>query len=172
MDVNEVAPSGSLNDAGSSFVGREGDQTIIWLRGEHDGTTAAALSRTLLETADLDDGDLTVDLSGVGFMGAATVGVLLQTRAVLGRRMQMLTLRSPSRCARLVLDLCEVAYAPEREPNDVVGSTTALGTWVAVPATERADRDTGAGAAPKETAATPVRASEISVANAAASDEA
>ncbi len=172
MDVNQVAPSGSFNDAGSSFVEREGDHTIVWLRGEHDAATAAALSQTLLQTADLDDGDLTVDLSGVGFMGAATVGVILHTRAVLGRRMQMLTLRSPSSCARLVLDLCEVAYARNGEPHDAGGSTTALGTWVDVPATNRADQDTDAGAAPKETAATPVRASEISVANAAASDEA
>jgi anti-anti-sigma factor len=50
-----------------------------------------------------------VDLSGVEFMAAATVSVILGTRARLHQRSRSLTVRSPSRCARRVLELCDLA---------------------------------------------------------------
>jgi len=85
-----------------------GDGTVVWLRGEHDIATMAELSDTLTRAMAQDDGDVVVDLSGVDFMGAATVGVILRTRACLRLRSRSLTLRAPSMRAQRVLDLCGV----------------------------------------------------------------
>ncbi len=140
MVGNGSAQPRRLVSAGWAHVGREDGRTVVWVRGEHDAATSTALSETLRHSAALDDGDLIVDLSGVDFMGVATVDVIVSTRALLRRRLQLLTLRAPSSSARLVLDLCGVAYAEGLGVFDVVASSTALGTWVAVPAAERANR--------------------------------
>lgn len=126
--------------SGWTHLGREAGRLVVWVRGRHDATNATVLSQTLRRTAAIDDGDLIVDLSGVEFMGAATVDVIVSTRALLRRRLQLLTLRCPSPSARLALDSCGVAYAEGLGLFDVVASPTALGTWVAVPAADRADR--------------------------------
>lgn len=126
-----------------AFDGPDGVRTVVWLRGEHDVATVADLSDTMARAISFDDADLMVDLSGVEFMGAATVGVLVRTRTFLRLRSRALVVRAPSRCARRVLDLCGVADLLELGPVDAVqlsASTGALGTWVAVPATERVDR--------------------------------
>jgi anti-anti-sigma factor len=78
------------------------------LRGEHDVSTVTALSETLARAIAADHADLVVDLSGVQFMDAATVGVIVRAREFLGARSRCLTLRSPSRCASRVLHLCGV----------------------------------------------------------------
>ncbi len=113
--------------AGWTHVGREDGRTVVWVRGQHDAATSTALSQSLRGAAALDDGDLIVDLSGVDLMGGATVDVLVSTRAMLWRRLQLLALRAPSRSARLVLDLCAVAYADGLDAFDIKASSTALG---------------------------------------------
>jgi anti-sigma B factor antagonist len=119
---------------------RDADRTTVWLRGEHDASTAGALWDTLARAIALDDADLVVDLSGVQFMGAATVGVIIRVREALGLRSRSLALRSPSTCARRVLDQCGLADLVDPRPVDATGMTGtagALATWVAVPATDR-----------------------------------
>ena len=91
------------------FPVRECDRTVVWLRGEHDVSTVAALSQTMARAIALDDGDLVIDLSGVDFMDAATVGVIVRARDFLERQSRTLELRSPSTCAARVLDLCDLA---------------------------------------------------------------
>ena len=111
--------------------------TVIWLRGEHDMSTVAELSETIARAIALDDADLVVDLADVEYMGAATVGVLSRARELLRARSRSLVLRSPSRCARRVLELCghaDLFY--RRSANDPPLTGDALRTWVAVPATE------------------------------------
>jgi anti-anti-sigma regulatory factor len=49
---------------------------------------------------------VTVDLSGVTFIGTVTIDALVQAGHVLGRQSRSLTVRSPSRCARRVLAVC------------------------------------------------------------------
>ena len=56
-----------------------------------------------------DDGDVVVDLSGVDFMGASTVGVLVRASELLQKRARSLTLRWPSTRALRVLGLCGLA---------------------------------------------------------------
>lgn len=72
-----MAPSESVSvsrGGNVSFAARDEDRTVVWLRGEHDIVTVAALSVAF------DDADFAIDLSGVEFMGAATVDVIIRTR--------------------------------------------------------------------------------------------
>jgi anti-anti-sigma factor len=45
----------------------------------------------------------------VAFMDASTIGILLQARSQLARRSRTLAVRAPSRCARRLIDLCQVS---------------------------------------------------------------
>jgi anti-anti-sigma factor len=88
--------------------------SVVWLRGQHDIATVSVVSETLSRAIALDDGPVVVDLSGVQFMGAATVGVLLRAREYLRRQSRALVLRSPSASAQRVLELCRL---PPSLPN-------------------------------------------------------
>ena len=81
--------------------------TVV-LGGEHDACTVAELSATLANSISTGN-DLVVDLSQVQFMAAATVGVLLRARMLLGIRSRTLRLRSPSQRARRILELSDLA---------------------------------------------------------------
>jgi len=138
-----------------AFARRDAARTVVRLRGEHDASTVAALSETMARAIALDDADLVVDLSEVQFMGAATVGVIVRAGELLGLRSRSLALRSPSRCARRILDLCGHAYllCPRLvDATPAARTAGALGTLVAVPATDRVDQRADASA-PQHTSA-------------------
>jgi len=82
--------------------------TIVFLRGEHDAATASELSETIARAIAADESDLVIDMHDVEFMSAATVGVIVRARTFLNRRSRSLTVRSPSRCVRRILALCEL----------------------------------------------------------------
>ena len=94
-----------------TFRGSDGDQTVVWLRGEHDIATVSTLSELLARATAFDDADLVVDLSEVEFMGVVTVEVLLHERERLALLSRSLTLRSPSSRAERVLALCGLGQA-------------------------------------------------------------
>jgi anti-anti-sigma factor len=126
-----------------AFARRDAARTVVWLRGEHDHSTVAALAETMARAMALDDSDLVVDLSEVTFMDAATVGVIVRARELLRLRSRSLALRAPSTSARRILDLCggtDLLDPRSVEATSVAGTAGALGTWVAVPATARIDR--------------------------------
>jgi anti-anti-sigma factor len=104
----------------AATAGPNADRTVR-LRREYDISTVAALSETLARAIALDESDLLVDLSGVQFMDAATIGVIMRARSGLRLRSRSLTLRSPSPCARRILDLCGLTYlldpGVDREPS-------------------------------------------------------
>jgi anti-sigma B factor antagonist len=87
-------------------VSQEGAHLVVWLRGEHDMSTAVALAQTLAEAAAAGDGDLAVDLSQVEFMDATIVTTLIHSRDVLRTSSRHLTLRAPSPPALRILNLC------------------------------------------------------------------
>jgi anti-anti-sigma factor len=91
-----------------AFAPPEPVRHVVSLCGEHDRSTVAALSEVLARAIAADHADLVLDLSGVEFMDAATVGVIVRAREFLGVRSRCLTLQSPSRCASRVLKLCGV----------------------------------------------------------------
>jgi anti-anti-sigma factor len=85
---------------------------VVWLWGEHDASTVDSLQTTLDRATAANDGDLVVDLSGVEFMGAAAVGVLVGTRARLAAQARSLRLRSPSRHVARILQVCGTLVDP------------------------------------------------------------
>ena len=98
-----------VSTALSADVTTRDDRTVIWLEGEHDIATVPALADTLARAISGDAADLVIDLSGVEFIGAATIDELIRCRARLCLQSRTLTVRSPSRCARRLLDLCGLA---------------------------------------------------------------
>lgn len=125
------------------FAGLDADHPVVWLRGEHDASTEAALSETMARAIALDDPDLVIDLSDVQFMGASTVSVIVRTRELLRERSRSLTLRCPMACARRILELYGLTDLLDPRPvHDVLPTehAFALGTWRAVPTTDRVDR--------------------------------
>ena len=93
-------------DTGVPLVSRDGDRTVVWLDGEHDIATVPVLIDTLTDAISAHDADLIVDLSGVTFMGVATIGALIGARNLLRRQSRTLTVRSPSRCVTRILTMC------------------------------------------------------------------
>jgi anti-anti-sigma factor len=88
------------------LVSQEGGRTVVWLGGEHDIATVFVLADTLARAISVDDADVIVDLSGVTFIGVAAIDELLRARNILRGQWRSLTLRSPSRGASRVLDVC------------------------------------------------------------------
>lgn len=120
-----------------SYIESGHAQTIVWLKGEHDAATVDELSELLAEAIALAKTDVIVDLSGVEFMGAAPVGALFGARYLLEQDARALVLRSPSKSAQLILELCGVdsALKPARDHRDVIAhAARALDSFVPVPA--------------------------------------
>ena len=105
------------------------ESRILRLRGDHDVSTAGALSKLLARTIALDDANLVVDLDRVTFMDVATVGVILRAERLLAAQSRSLVLRSPPRLARRVLELCGLGRLIQASDD-----AASLRTWVAVPA--------------------------------------
>jgi anti-sigma B factor antagonist len=95
------------------LVSRDGDRTILWMHGEYDASSMIVLADELARLISADDSDLVVDLSGVTFIGSAPIAMLVRGRSILRRQSRTLTFRSPSRCARRVLELCKLADVVE-----------------------------------------------------------
>lgn len=92
------------------------NRTVVRLDGEHDIATLPLLTDTLTRAISADDTDLVVDLSAVTFLSAATIDELVRGRNTLHLQARNLTLRSPSRCASRLLDLCGLTGLVE--PDD------------------------------------------------------
>ena len=91
------------------LVTRDGERVVVWLNGEHDIATVLVLADTLANVISADDADLIVDLGGVTFMSIATIGELIRGRNLLLSQSRNLTLRSPSKSARRLVDFCGLA---------------------------------------------------------------
>ena len=102
-----------------AFAERDAAGIVVWLRGEHDASTVDGLWEIVARAIDFDDADVVIDLSGVEFMGSATVGVVNRARDCLRARSRSLTLRAPSRCARRLLGLYNLTDLPDPLPVDL-----------------------------------------------------
>jgi anti-sigma B factor antagonist len=103
---------GPPRDAGTGL-----DPTVASLRGEHDLSTVPALCEMLAEAIADGGADLILDLSAVQFLDASTVRVIAAAGEFLAARSRSLTLRSPSRCAQHVIDLCGLSGLVEHDPS-------------------------------------------------------
>jgi len=99
------------------LVSRDGERAVVWLDGEHDIATEVTLANTLAKVTSACDANLVVDLSGVTFMSTATIDQLIRARNLLLGLSRNLTLRSPSKCARRLLDLCDLDGLLEPSEN-------------------------------------------------------
>ena len=124
-------------------AGREAGPVVVWLRGEHDLSTDGELCATLVRAIAVDSAGLVLDLSEVEFMAVSTLGVIVRARELLRQRSRSLTVRSPSACVRRVMGACRLNDLLEPDP-EMGGDEqrTALGTWVAVPASQPGDGQT------------------------------
>lgn len=94
-------------------VGRDASRTIVWLGGEHDIASTAMVAAALRRAVRVERSDVVVDLSGIRFLGAATLGSILRVRRILWGQGRTLVLRSPSPSARRLLDVCLVNVTVE-----------------------------------------------------------
>jgi anti-sigma B factor antagonist len=94
-------------EAGPALVvWREGTRTVVWLRGEQDTSTADDLAEALAAAGTAGGGDVVVDLSDVQFMDSTIITVLARGQHALKLQARALMLRSPSRFAQRLLDVC------------------------------------------------------------------
>ena len=91
-------------------VARDSEHAVVWLDGEEDIATVSILADRLARVVCADDADVIVDLSGVTFLSTATIDELIRVRNILWLQNRNLTLRSPSRCARRLLDVCGLPF--------------------------------------------------------------
>ena len=80
--------------------------SVVWLRGEHDTSTAAALSDVVTRAVALNEPAVVIDVSGVRFMSAAAVGVIVGARELLRSQARTMTLRRAPSCVRRVFGVC------------------------------------------------------------------
>ncbi len=83
--------------------------SVVWLRGEHDSFTMAAVSDTIARAIALDGPAIVIDVSEVEFMSTAIVGVIVRASTRLRRQSRALTLRAPSSCVLRAFDSCGCA---------------------------------------------------------------
>lgn len=93
------------------------DRTVVRVSGDQDIANVSALSDALASATRADGATVVVDLSGVTFMDASTLGAIVRARLVLESASRSLIVRSPSPCARRLLDLC--GFHDLTEPEDV-----------------------------------------------------
>jgi anti-sigma B factor antagonist len=126
-------------DKGTSQAEAFAGDVVVWVRGEHDASTVAALSETLAGATAIDHADVIVDLGGMTFMDAATVGAIVQARVSLRARSRHLSVRSPSAFVARIFDICDLTdlWQPDLDAGRRPAPGSALATWVAVPPSAR-----------------------------------
>ena len=128
------SPSTIVCRRGALLAGGDPTRTVVWVRGEHDVASKGSLWWAMVDAALRDGGDVVVDLSGVQFMDASTIGALIGARNRLLAVSCALTVRAPSPWARHLLEVCglEDLIEGHAEVGHPVGPGAALSTWVAV----------------------------------------
>jgi anti-anti-sigma factor len=124
-------------------AGPGAEPSVVWLGGDHDIATKDVLEAVLAEAVALDEPAVVIDMSGVHFISAATIRVIVGARNVLARRGRSLVLRGPPPFVRRVFDACGLSSLLEGDPGadsfEAAAGASALGSWVDVPATARGD---------------------------------
>jgi anti-anti-sigma factor len=142
-DCKGVAMTGSGPEGtgllpGGVEVDDAGNPGVVRLWGEHDFSTVESVSSALRDAVAVADRAVIVDLAEVTFIDASILGVLAHSQQLLAARGNRLSVRSPHRMPRKVLEICCLADLIDAEPSG--GSVhdhearTALETWIDVPA--------------------------------------
>jgi len=92
-----------------------GDTIVVQLRGDHDRSSVPALAAILASAVACETANVVVDLSEVRFINAATIRVLTAAGDFMSGQGRTFAMRSPTRGARRILDLCGVGCPVEPE---------------------------------------------------------
>jgi anti-anti-sigma factor len=119
--------------------GPEDGLIVMWLWGDHDASTDRALGLALARAIALGGAGIVLDLSEVDSMAPSTLGVIVRAREFLHRRSASLTVRSPSPCARRVIEACGWTELFSPGAGMAAGTGAGLSSWVEVPTAPRSD---------------------------------
>jgi len=92
-----------------------GDTIVVQMRGDHDRSSVPTLAAILASAVACETANVVVDLSEVRFINAATIRVITAAGDFMSGHGRTFALRSPSRGARRILDLCGVGCTVEPE---------------------------------------------------------
>ena len=92
-----------------------GDTIVVQMRGDHDRSSVPALAAVLASAVACETANVVVDLSEVRFINAATIRVLTAAGDFMSGQGRTFAMRSPTRGARRILDLCGVGCPVEPE---------------------------------------------------------
>lgn len=121
---------------GTVDIEYDDDPILLRMRGDHDLSTVEVVSTGLALAIDATEGDVVIDLGGVSFMDASTVGCLARGEALLQKCDRSLSVRRPSAIQRKLLEICQLTYLIEGPPRQSRGAG-ALESWVEIPVTPR-----------------------------------
>ena len=93
---------------------------VVWITGEQDLANVRELAAALARAAAVADADLVVDLSGVEFMDASTVGVILRLRNLRAAQSAPFCVRAPSPVATRVLSACGLLELVQGAPEPAI----------------------------------------------------
>jgi len=113
MAQTETAGAAGLPLVHVTAPERGGGRTVVWLRGEHDLSSAPALSAAIASAAAAHDADIALDLGGVEFMDSTTIHVILRAKSLIESEGRALAVRDPSRFARFALGVCGLHHLIE-----------------------------------------------------------
>jgi anti-anti-sigma factor len=102
-------------------VDQRTDCTVVWLRGEQDIATLPILADALATLLAEAEGDIVVDLAMVEFMDAGPIGALARAHYLLRLQGRRLILRSPSRGALRVIELCGLTHLLGARTDGIIG---------------------------------------------------
>ena len=102
---------------------------VLWLVGDQDSSTVPDLDMILAEQRQRD---VVVNMSGVTFMSASTVGALVNSRNLLRGDGYTLTVQAAPPCVLRLLDLCGLTDLL----GDTRGETPKHSTTVSAPSTD------------------------------------
>ena len=92
-------------EGAAEFVRAPGDPTVLSVRGEVDVSTAETFRAALYALVDETDGDVMVDMGGVGFIDSSGLGVLVGALKRARERGSDLRVRNLTPVARKVFDI-------------------------------------------------------------------
>ncbi len=119
VDEDHVYP-GAVFGLTTRYTGR---QVVVTLRGEIDMLTAPTFASVLDSLFDAGRRDIVVDLAELEFMDASGLRLIGPMSARLRNAGRSLTIRSPSRMVRRLLDITAMGDLIERDPPDPESST-------------------------------------------------
>lgn len=89
------------------------EDTVVWLGGEHDMSSAEELMQAIATALDSGRSDLIIDLSRVEFIDSTTIDQILAARIRLEAEGRKARVRDPSPAARYVLEVCDLTHLVE-----------------------------------------------------------